>query len=102
MAVNLHLLTNNKGKQQRRVGQLEEYFESLGNDLTVGSEQDLKLLENHPWRWWLKVGQNCSPFLFKIATVYLSIPFQRDKLLPTIETGLVAIQLKQYNSRRAG
>jgi hypothetical protein len=47
MAVDVHLLTNNKNKRQRRVGQLEEYFESLVTDLTTGSERDLELL-NEP------------------------------------------------------
>ena len=46
MAVDIHLLTNNNKKRQRRVGQLEEYFESLVTDLTIGSEKDLELLNN--------------------------------------------------------
>jgi len=73
MAVDIHLLTNNNKKRQRRVGQLEEYFESLVTDLTTGSEKDLELL-NNPWAWWLQIGRNRYPILFKIATDYLSIP----------------------------
>lgn len=73
MAVDVHLLTKTKNKRQRRVGQLEEYFESLVIDLTVGSEGDLGLL-NNPWAWWLQVGRNRYPILFKIATDYFSYP----------------------------
>jgi hypothetical protein len=73
MAVDLHLLTNTKNKRQRRVGQLEEYFEALVTDLTTGSERKLKLLDN-PWDWWLQSGRHRYPILFKIATDYLTIP----------------------------
>ena len=73
MAVDVHLLTNNTNKRQRRVGQLDEYFEWLVTDLTTGSERDLELL-NDPWAWWLQIGRNRYHILFKIATDYLSIP----------------------------
>jgi hypothetical protein len=73
MAVDVHLLKNNKNKRQGRVGQLEEYFESLVTNLTTGSERDLELLDE-PWAWWLQIGRNRYPILFKIATDYLSIP----------------------------
>jgi hypothetical protein len=52
---------------------MEEYFESLVTDLTTGSDHDLELLSD-PWLWWLQVGRNCYPILFKIATDFLSIP----------------------------
>jgi hypothetical protein len=58
---------------QEGAGQVEEYFESLVTDLTTGSERDRELL-NDPWQWWLQVGCNRYPILFKIATNYLSIP----------------------------
>jgi hypothetical protein len=73
MQIDLHLLTNHTNKRQRRIGQLEEYFEALVVDYTVGSETDLQLLEQ-PWPWWLQVGRNRYPTLFKIATDFLSIP----------------------------
>ena len=40
MAVDLHLLTGDKNKRQRRVGQLEEYYEALGIDLNTTNERD--------------------------------------------------------------
>jgi hypothetical protein len=111
MAVDVHLLTNNKNKRQRRVGQLEEYFESLVIDLTTGSERDLELLDE-PWAWWLQIGRNRYPILFKIATDYLSIHVRaaivsapsapQNEPSPTIETGLAALQLRQYSCRRGG
>jgi hypothetical protein len=73
MAVDLHLLTNAKNKRQRRAGQVEEYFESLVTDLTTGSDRDLELFDD-PWQWWLQVGRNRYPILFKVATDFLSIP----------------------------
>jgi hypothetical protein len=73
IAVDLHLLTNAKNKRQRRAGQMEEYFESLVTDLTTGSDRDLELLSD-PWLWWLQVGRNRYPIMFKIATDFLSIP----------------------------
>jgi hypothetical protein len=73
MAVDLHHLINTKNKRQRRVVQVEEYFESLVTDLTTGSDRDLELLDD-PWQWWLQVGRNRYPILFKVAADFLSIP----------------------------
>jgi hypothetical protein len=72
MAVDLHHLINTKNKRQRRVGQVEEYFESLVTDLITAIDRDLELLDG-PWQWWLQVGHNRYPILFKVATNFLSI-----------------------------
>ena len=60
-------------KRQKRASQLEEYFNDLCEDLTNASEQQLALLHD-PWRWWLEIGRQKYPVVFKIATDYLSIP----------------------------
>jgi hypothetical protein len=74
MAVDLMFLTGSKShKRQKRTTQLEEYFDDLRNDLTNASEQQLALLHD-PWHWWLEIGHNKYPVVFKIATDYLSIP----------------------------
>ncbi|RMZ67784.1 transposase [Pyrenophora seminiperda CCB06] len=74
MAVDLMFLTGSKShKRQKRTSQLEEYFDDLRDDLTNASEQQLALLHD-PWRWWLEIGRNKYPVVFKIATDYLSIP----------------------------
>jgi hypothetical protein len=80
MAVDLMFLTGSKShKRQKRTTQLEEYFDDLRDDLTNASEQQLALLHD-PWRWWLEIGRNKYPVVFKylvvfkIATDYLSIP----------------------------
>jgi hypothetical protein len=49
-AVDTHLLTGNKNKRQRRVSQVDEYFEALYTDLNTTSESDILLLE-HPYDW---------------------------------------------------
>ena len=75
MEVDLHLLTNAKGKRTKRVSQLNEYFDSLLFDYTSGSETELLLLNSDdPWAWWLQVGRERYPMLFKVTGGYLSIP----------------------------
>jgi hypothetical protein len=75
MEVDLHLLTNAKGKRTKRVSQLDEYFDSLLFDYTSRSKAELLLLDsNNRWAWWLQVGRERYPILFKIAGDYLSIP----------------------------
>jgi hypothetical protein len=39
-AVDTHLLTGNKNKRQRRIRQIEEYYESLNTDLNAANERD--------------------------------------------------------------
>jgi hypothetical protein len=73
IAVNLHLLTGNKNKRQRRVGQLDEYYESLGSDLNSLHERE-RPERDDPLAWWLTIGRNRYPILFKMATDYLSCP----------------------------
>jgi hypothetical protein len=74
MAVDLMFLTGSKShKRQKRASQLEEYFDDLREDLTNASEQQLALLHD-PWRWWLEIGRQKYPIVFKIATDYLSVP----------------------------
>jgi hypothetical protein len=73
MAVDLHLMTNAKRKKQKRVTQLEEYFDDLLTEYTNGSERELQLLDD-PWAWWLQVGRNRYPIVFKMATDFLTIP----------------------------
>lgn len=74
MAVDLMFLTGSKShKRQKRTTQLEEYFDDLRDDLMNANEQQLALLHD-PWRWWLEIGRNKYPVVFKIATDYLSIP----------------------------
>jgi hypothetical protein len=72
-AVDTHLLTGNKNKRQRRIGQIEEYYESLDTDLNAANERDQPVLED-PWGWWQRVGRNRYPILFKMACDYLTIP----------------------------
>jgi len=72
-AVDTHLLTGNKNKRQRRIGQIEEYYESLDTDLNAANERDQPVLQD-PWGWWQRVGRNRYPILFKIACDYLTIP----------------------------
>jgi hypothetical protein len=73
--VDLYLLTNAKNKRQKRVNQLDEYFDALYFDITNASEDELQLiLEDNPWAWWNEYGRSGYPILFKIATDYLSIP----------------------------
>jgi hypothetical protein len=75
MEVDLHLLTNAKGKRTKQVSQLDEYFDSLLCDYTSGYETELPLLDSDdPWAWWLQVGSEHYPILFKIAGDDLSIP----------------------------
>lgn len=74
MAVDIHYLTGNKArKRQKRSTQLEEYFDDLRDDLTVASDLQRQLLHD-PWLWWLQVGRNKYPIVFKMATDILSIP----------------------------
>jgi hypothetical protein len=74
IAVDLMFLTGSKShKRQKRASQLEEYFDDLREDLTNASEQQLALLHD-PWRWWLEIGRQKYPIVFKIATDYLSVP----------------------------
>jgi hypothetical protein len=75
MEVDLHLLTNAKGKRTKQVSQLDEYFDSLLFDYTSGSKTKLLLLNSdNPCPWWLQVGCERYPILFNIAGDYLSIP----------------------------
>jgi hypothetical protein len=73
MEVDLQLLQNSKYKRQKRVSELDEYFDSLRDDLTNASDSQLAVL-NQPWRWWLDIGRSKYPVMFKIATDFLSIP----------------------------
>jgi hypothetical protein len=72
MAVDLHLLTNAKNKRQKRTSQLDKYFDDLVIDLTNASEQELQLLSD-PWAWWLKIGRDKYPIVFKMAVDHLTI-----------------------------
>ena len=72
-AVDTYLLTGNKNKRQRRIGQIEEYYESLDTDLNAANKRDQPVLQD-PWGWWQRVGRNRYPILFKIACDYLTIP----------------------------
>lgn len=74
MEVDLMYLTGSRArKRQKRSTQLEEYFEDLRDDITTASEEQIELLHD-PWRWWLEVGRNKYPVVFKMATDFLSIP----------------------------
>jgi hypothetical protein len=75
MEVDLHLLTNAKGKRTKRVSQRDEYVDSLLFIHTSASETILLLLNSDdPWAWWLQVGRERYPILFNIAGDYLSTP----------------------------
>jgi hypothetical protein len=50
MSVNLMLLTNAKNKRQKRVSQVDKYFDDLLSDLTNSSDNNLALLHD-PWAW---------------------------------------------------
>ena len=74
IAVDLHLLTGSKShKRQKRVSQLDEYFNDIQTDFMSASPAYRQLL-NDPWRWWLEDGRNRYPIVFKMAIDYLSIP----------------------------
>ncbi|KAF1940099.1 hypothetical protein EJ02DRAFT_467662 [Clathrospora elynae] len=73
MAVDLHLLTNSKNKRLKQSSQLEKYFDDLLHKYTNGSEKDIALIDNL-WAWWLQVGRQKYPVVFKMATNLLSIP----------------------------
>jgi hypothetical protein len=73
MTVDLHLMTNAKRKKQKRVTQLGEYFDDLLTEYTNGSDHQLQLLDD-PWAWWLQVGRNKYPVVFRMATNFLTIP----------------------------
>jgi hypothetical protein len=63
MEVDLNLLTNAKGKRQKRVSQLDDYLDSLQFNYTTGSEDKVYQLENNPWAWWLQYGRQRYPIL---------------------------------------
>ena len=72
--VDLHLLTGSKShKRQKRVSQLDEYFNEIQIDF-MGASSVYRQLLNDPWRWWLEDGHNRYPIVFKMAVDYLSIP----------------------------
>ena len=72
--VDLHLLTGSKShKRQKRVSQLDEYFNDIQIDF-MGASSAYRQLLNDPWRWWLEDGRNRYPIVFKMAFDYLSIP----------------------------
>jgi hypothetical protein len=71
-AVDTHLLTGSKNKRQRRLRQVNEYFEALYADLNSTNERERPLLEE-PYEWWQTYGRNQYPILFKMATDYLVI-----------------------------
>lgn len=74
MAVELMFLTGSKShKRQKHTTQLGEYCDHLRDDPMSANEQQFALLHD-PWRWWLKIGPNKYPGVFKIPTDYLSIP----------------------------
>ncbi|KAF1943323.1 hypothetical protein EJ02DRAFT_486282 [Clathrospora elynae] len=89
MAIDLHLLTGNKNKRQHCIGHLKEYYKALSIDLNTTNKRGWPELDK-PWRWWLQVGRNRFPILFKMATNCLSIPSQRDKPSQMIKMGLAA------------
>jgi hypothetical protein len=76
-AINTHLLTGNKNKRQqqrqRRVGQVDKYFEALYTNLNTTNESDILLLE-HLYNWWQRVRRSRYSILFKITTNYLAVP----------------------------
>jgi len=75
MEIDLHLLTNNKAKKQKRVNQLDDYFDNLCMDLMNAGEDERHMIEtDNAWGWWHHYGRTRYPILFKIATDYLSIP----------------------------
>jgi hypothetical protein len=59
MSVDLILLTNAKNKRQKRVSQVDEYFDDLLSDITNSSDDNLALLDN-PWAWSLQVGRSST------------------------------------------
>ena len=73
MAVDLDLLTGSKShKRQKRVSQLDEYFNDIQIDFMSASPAYRQLL-NDPWREWLEDSRNRYPTIFKMAADYLSI-----------------------------
>ncbi|KNG46888.1 transposase-like protein [Stemphylium lycopersici] len=74
MAVDLMFFTGSKPhKCQKRTTQLEEYSDHLRDDLMNANKQQLAFFHD-PWCWWLEIGRNKYPVVFKITTDYLSIP----------------------------
>jgi hypothetical protein len=113
MSVDLMLLTSAKNKRQKRVSQVDKYFDDLLSDLTNSTNDNLALL-NDPWAWWLQVGRFKYPLIFKMAADYLSIPrglphvaasgalVKRNERLHATAIHSLELQLRPYNSRRTG
>ncbi|KAL5373006.1 hypothetical protein DPSP01_013050 [Paraphaeosphaeria sporulosa] len=56
MWVDPMLLTNTKShKRQKQSSQMEDYFDSLLEDLQLADERMSKLLDD-PHRWWVEIG----------------------------------------------
>jgi hypothetical protein len=63
---------NHGSKRRKRDNELDDYIDDLNEDLN--RDEGYQELMTDPWRWWLKVGRNKYPTLFKMAVDFLSIP----------------------------
>jgi hypothetical protein len=59
-------------KCRKRENELANYIDDLNKDLNRDGEYQELMAD--AWRWWLKVGRNRYPTLFKRAADFLSIP----------------------------
>jgi hypothetical protein len=73
MQVDLAYFHGNHGsKRRKRENELANYIDDLNEDFN--RDDDYQELMADPWRWWLKIGRNRYPTLFKMAVDFLSIP----------------------------
>lgn len=74
MSVDLMLLTGARShKKQKRVSQLEEYYNDLRDDMQTPNQAQRSQLDE-PWQWWLTTGRTRYLVVFKMARDFLSIP----------------------------
>ena len=66
-------LTGSRAPKKARkasLTELQDYYSATYRDI----EQDSNLVDVNPLDWWIKVGKQSYPILFKIAVDFLPIP----------------------------
>ncbi|KAK7179348.1 transposase-like protein [Paraphaeosphaeria sporulosa] len=62
-------------KRQKQSSQLEEYYDSLLEDLEMADhDKRLSQLLNDRHRWWVEISQIRYPTLYKMAMDHLLVP----------------------------
>jgi hypothetical protein len=73
LGVNLQLQTGAKAHKKARItNQLQKYYDDIYVDSRTAEATDL--ICGDPLKWWIEVGKQRYPLLFKIALDFLSIP----------------------------